>query len=265
MALFKAKQNSKKKSKARGASSHQPKPSRAVDWRKFNQVVFALVVVAVLAGMYQGIVLLLSQPVTRVAVNGEFIHVDKRDIETEVKPFLGGGFITLDLAGIREKLERQPWVLDARVARRWPDEIVITVIEQTPIAYWGESGFLNSRGELFQPLKKIEVLEGLPKLNGPENSSDKVMNHFGQLNEALSDRGLGLVALVLDDRGNWSARLVGDVTITLGRGEVMEKMQRLLVAYEQGLSESFLDITSIDMRYSNGFAVEWRKKQAKSA
>lgn len=266
MAFFKAKQNSKRKTKARGASSHQPKPSRTVDWRKFNQLVFALVAVAVLVGIYQGIVMLLSQPVTRVAVNGEFIYVDKRAIEAEVKPFLGGGFIALDLAGLSEKLELQPWVLDVSVSRRWPDEIVITVVEQTPIAYWGDNGFLNSRGELFQPLEKVAAIEGLPKLNGPgnssNNSSDKVMNHFSELNEALINRGLSLVALELDDRGNWSARLAGDINITLGRGEVMEKMRRLLVAYEQGLSENFSNIANIDMRYNNGFAVEWRTKNA---
>ncbi|ARN74722.1 cell division protein FtsQ/DivIB [Oceanicoccus sagamiensis] len=263
MAIFKAKESNKRKAKARGASSHQPKPSRVFDWKKFNQIAFAVVLVAVLIGLYQGLVLLLSQPVTRVAVNGEFIHVDKREIEAEVLPFLGDGFITLDLAGISETLELQPWVLDATVSRRWPDEIVITVIEQTPIAYWGETSFLNSRGELFQPSKAIEKIDALPVLRGPDNSSDKVMNHFSQLNEALLHRGLALKALELDDRGNWSARLGGDITITLGRGEVMEKMRRLLVAYEQGLSKNFNNIASIDMRYSNGFAVEWRKLDAK--
>lgn len=263
MAFFKEKQNSKKKTKARGASSRQPKPSRAVDWKKFNKIVSALFVVAVLIGVYQGTVLLLSQPVTRVVVNGEFIYVDKRDVEAEIKPFLGSGFITLDLDGIRENLELQPWVLDVTVARHWPGEIVITVIEQTPIARWGETGFLNFRGELFQSSKKVELPEGLPRLHGPENSSDQVISYFSQLNQALVERDLELVALVLDDRGNWSARLTGDINITLGRGEVMEKMRRLLVVYEQGLSENFDNIANIDMRYSNGFAVEWRTRNAK--
>ena len=263
MALFKTKPSSDKRPKARGASRRQAKPSRAIDWKKFQQWVFALMVVAVLVGIYRGAEMLLSQSVTRVVVNGEFIQVDKRDIEAEVKPFLGSGFVTLDLAGIREKLELQPWVYDATVARRWPDEIVITVIEQTPIAYWGERGFLNFRGELFQPSKSIELPQVLPKLHGPDNSLDKVMSHFSQLNKALADHDMALTALRLDDRGNWSGRLNGDINIVLGRDEVMEKIQRLLVAYQQGLSENFHNIAKIDLRYNNGFAVAWRSKHSK--
>jgi hypothetical protein len=48
-----------------------------------------------------------------------------------------------------ERSKRLPWVEHARIQRRWPNSLHVTVIEQTAAARWGESGLLNTRGELF--------------------------------------------------------------------------------------------------------------------
>lgn len=255
-------------SKSRGASSRQSKPSasRPFNWRKTAQFFSVLLVVLVMAGLYQVVEAVLSQPVSRVVVNGNFLHVNKQDIATEVEPFLVAGFVLLDLDGVRQQLLQRPWVFDVAVSRRWPDEIVIKVEEQKAIARWGSDAYLNFRGELFRPLSKVAAhdnLNKLPFLDGPDDSAEKVMYHFSELNEVLNEYHMQLVSLVLNDRDNWVLRLQNDIDIVLGGGDVMEKMRRLLFAYEQGLSADFEQIRRIDMRYSNGFAVAWRNQSSK--
>lgn len=257
MAIF------KKDQKSRGASSSQPKPLRSFNWRGLRIVVAVFCAVLVAAGAYQATDAILSQPVTRVVVNGDFLHVNKQDIAREVEPFLAVGFVLLDLDGVRQQLLQRPWVFDVTVSRRWPDEIVIKVEEQKAIARWGDDAFLNFRGELFRPwptTRGDENLKKLPFLDGPDNSAEKVMHHFSELNEVLGEYQMQLASLVLNSRNNWVAQLQNDIAIVLGDGEVMEKMRRLLFAYEQGLAANFEQIKRIDMRYSNGFAVAWRNQ-----
>ena len=260
------------KTKARGASNKPLKPSRrsVLDWTRDNYqralakvipATLVLLLALVAVGVHQTISLLLAQPVTRVAVNGEFRHVDKQAIAAEVQPFLADGFVMLDLSGIRQQLVQQPWIFDVTVSRQWPDEIVINVTEQTVIALWGENALVNHRGELFHPRSKVVVsgeLKGLPHLSGPKNSEDLVMSHFGELQEMLQRQNLVLRRLAFSGRGSWSAHLDGGIDIVLGSNEVMEKMQRFVSAYQQGLAADFNRLATVDMRYSNGFAIGWK-------
>ena len=252
----------KKKQQSRGASSRKPKPSRTFSWGWLFSLTLVLMLSFVLMGVYQGGKKILAQPVSRVVVKGEFLHVDKNRVIAEVEPFLVDGFVMLDLEAVRQQLMQQPWIFDVSLERHWPDELVIAVIEQRPIAQWGEHGFLNHRGELFVPAAKQGAVPGLPVLHGPDDSVEVVMNYFRELSETLASQNLTLASLELDRRGGWSVQLQNNIKIEFGRAEVMEKLSRLLLAFESGLSEDFAKISTIDMRYSNGFAVAWRQQKS---
>ena len=57
--------------------------------------------------------------------------------------------MSADLDAIQRAVEALPWVDHARVQRHWPNGLHVQVSEQTAAARWGESGLLNTRGELF--------------------------------------------------------------------------------------------------------------------
>ncbi len=254
----------KKKSKGRGASSKSPQLRPVFNGKKLIPLVALLLLSGAAMAVGMGMERLFAQPVTLVKVNGEFVHVDRQEVANQVEPFLDKGFVQLNLVAIREQLLKQPWIFDVSIERHWPNALEIIVIEQVAIASWGEKGFLNYRGELFEPDKRVSIA-GLPSLNGPEGAAIEVMNHFRELSELLSPQGLELKELTLDERGSWSLHLESNVVITLGKSEIMEKMKRFLQSYQMGLEKDFARIESIDMRYSNGFAVAWRKQQSKEA
>lgn len=258
MMLLGRKKTTRRQAGISGASSKTVKPSTPFNWKPLRKMSVVLVAGLLLSGALQIVNVVLSQPVTRIAVRGEFNYVDKEAVVNEVKPFLKDGFVMLDLQGIREQLIQQPWVFDVTLARHWPDEIEITVEEQTVIARWGETGFLNHRGELFKPTGTHMMDDDLPVLHGQDANTELVVDHFRELSAVLAEHHLSLKKLQLNERNTWLASLDGDVEIIIGGGAVMEKMRRLLFAYEQGLSMDFSQIESIDMRYNNGFSVAWR-------
>lgn len=249
----------------RGARPKQQQQRQAlsINWSLVRRSLMVVVLIAVAAGLVVVAERLLNVPVSRVIVNGEFQQVNKDSISKQITPFLQAGFLKLDLNGIRQELRQQPWIFDVKISRRWPNEVSISVQEQTPIARWGTDGFLNFRGELFVPEAVNKAfLDGarFPVLDGPEGSSMTVMNHYRELSDMLSQHGLVLVELRLDDRGAWFARLQSGASMRLGEGEVMEKMRRFLSAYRSALAEKFDQVAAVDMRYSGGFAVSWKGK-----
>ncbi len=256
----------KKNDNSSGASSRHSKASEAISLGWLVPVFWALMIAFVVIGVIKATQVLLAQPVTRVVANGEFHHVVKRSIVDEVTPFLSEGFVRLDLDGIRSKLMLRPWVYDVAISRQWPNEIVIDVIEQIPIARWGSSGFLNHRGDLFQSDESSgqEFAVDLPLLIGPEESADKLMAHFREWHSVLEEKELNIFHLTLDEGTGWSA-VIGNsisnnrVAVVLGRDDVMEKMQRFTAVYDLVLLKKFHQIVRIDMRYNNGLAVLWKE------
>src|SRR5690606_38486277 len=49
----------------------------------------------------------------------------------------------LDVSAIRERLLEYGWVQDARVSRRFPDTLVIDIVERQPAALWQDEDRLN--------------------------------------------------------------------------------------------------------------------------
>jgi cell division protein FtsQ len=79
--------------------------------------------------------------------------------------------VDVDSAVDAARLERLPWVARATVARRWPDSVVITVAERTPVVALARpspaSGYalVDGSGRVLQWV--AAALSGLPVLQAP--------------------------------------------------------------------------------------------------
>ena len=131
----------------------------------------------VLAAAAQAYVTVLEIPVQRVGVTGELEHTQAELVQEMVQPSLAGGFLKADLQHMREQLEGLPWIYRATVRRKWPNALEIHVVEQLPIARWGQDGFLNHEGEIFRS-GKSGAGESLPLLQGPEGTAKALMANY---------------------------------------------------------------------------------------
>ena len=120
-------------------------------------------------------------------------------------------------------VEALPWVMHARIQRRWPNSLHVTVIEQTAAARWGDSGLLNTRGELFVKAA-AHVPAELPRLSGPEGSESQVAQRYMSVQGRMLEAGMRIAALRLDERGAWEMDLDSGVTVRLGRRDVDERI-----------------------------------------
>jgi cell division protein FtsQ len=226
------------------------------NWRLYARRGAVLLVVVVALG---ALTWALDRPVRVISIDGSFQRVSPGQIEKAVAPFAKAGFMSADLADIQRAVEALPWVDHARIARRWPNSLRVTVTEQTAAARWGEAGLLNTRGELFVR-SATHVPAELPHLSGPEGTESQVAQRYMSAQGRMLEAGMRIAALRLDERGAWEIDLDSGVTVRLGRRDVEERIDRFIHTAAQVIAHRLTEISYVDMRYSNGFAIGWRNQ-----
>jgi cell division protein FtsQ len=223
-----------------------------------------LIVAGILAAA-GALALYLDQPIERVLITGRFQRVSPGDVERAVKEKArGAGLISVDLGAVRAAVRALPWVDVASVRRAWPDALGVTVIEQVAAARWGESGLINTRGELFAS-DATHIPPELARLSGPPGTQAIVAARYLLAQGRLVEAGMHLTALRLDERGAWEMDLANGITVRLGSRQIDERFERFMATAIKLVAQRADDISYVDMRYSNGFAVGWKGANAHRA
>ena len=244
-----------------GRSKNRRRPTErswrlpAINWRRLGAVLGAL---TAMGGAAAALAMALDRPVASVSVEGSFQRVSPVDVERVVKgEVYGAGLLSVDLAAVRRAIHTLPWVDAVSVQRAWPRALNVLVIEQTAAARWGEQGLINARGELFAGDSR-HIPPELAQLSGPADQEPVVAQRYLAAAGRLTQAGLRMTALRLDARGAWEFDLANGVTVRLGRRQVDERFEKFMSAALKLVTERGEEISYVDMRYTNGFAIGWR-------
>ncbi len=201
---------------------------------------------------------LFNRPIHTVRIESPVRRISEAEIRTVLARRLDEGFLRIDVRQVKAELEENPWVDQASVRRVWPDSLAVNVIEQQPIARWGETELLNAYAEKFTP-PDMRVVESLPELRGPEDKALTMMRQYQQFSQMLSPSGLRIRKLSLSERGSWTLEVDNELRLELGREHLVERLQRFVVLYDRALYQKVDEISVIDLRYRNGMAVRNRE------
>lgn len=203
----------------------------------------------------------LDKPIAKVSIEGEFKYIEQKQFIGLVNGQISGGFITIDLKALQDVLHQHPWVAEVSIQRQWPANLHINVIEEVPIARWGDDSFLNRLGDKLT-IKDNSHLSNLPLMTAQFGSSSEVMKQYQRLADLLLPTGLKLAKLELDHIGGWQVETSNGIKLILGRNHVGEKIRRLVTVWRSDLYKQSARIKAIDLRYPNGLAVAWRNSTA---
>ena len=198
-------------------------------------------------------------------------HVTEAQVRLVAERRVRGTFFTVDLERVQASLEKLPWVREARVERRWPDTLVVSLSEHAPLARWNDTSLVSTTGNVFV----AALSQPLPRLFGPEDSSVEVVKAFNAYQVALAPLGMKINELRLSPRHAWRIRLDNGMQIALGREQATARLARFVTFYPRLLAaptgkvadaganttdvqpEAPAPMTplSIDLRYPDGFAV----------
>jgi cell division protein FtsQ len=194
--------------------------------------------------------------------NAVLKHVNSQIIRSTALLRIRGNFFTTNLDTIRHAFEMVPWVRKASVRREWPDRLIITLEEHSPLGTWGEDGqILSVKGEVFTAnLAEVEEESKLLEFSGPAGSEKDVLAHYLMFKERFGTLGLAIASVDYSKRYAWLVRLDNGVRVQLGREEnsavLQERVERLIKVYPELTARLSGNIESVDLRYQNGLALK---------
>lgn len=184
-------------------------------------------------------------------------YTDAPAIQAAIGPRLQTSLFSVALDDIERALEGLPWIAHADVSRRFPGTVLARVTEHVVVARWGDAQLISDQGVLFEP-PDLGMARHLPVLSGPVESAEEVLGSFVVLEPAFMRIGNPLRGLAIDERGSWTATLSDGVLIRLGRKDIQARARRLVEVVIPALEADWTRVASIDLRYTNGFAVAWQ-------
>ena len=238
-------------------SARLPRPSLSA----LKRVLWPVMLVALAVGLYElgdHLAPYADRPITKVSVRGNLTYVDQQAVQARMAPFVEASFFKVDLDALRRDLEQMPWIAHVEARRIWPDEVMVRLDEQLPIARWGDESLLNNNGQAFAP-QDLAHYEHLPQLYGPKRAQQRVMQQYQMLSQMLRPLGFSIARLELRARGSWFVTTKQGVELLLGRDQIIEKMRRFTAIYQQELAQESERIARIDLRYANGLSVAWHE------
>ncbi|MGH8550268.1 MAG: cell division protein FtsQ/DivIB [Methylococcales bacterium] len=197
-------------------------------------------------------------PVRFVRIQGAFNYLDKSELELKIRPFLERGYWEMDLDRIRMGAQSIPWIRALQIQRIWPDTLVLRIEEHVAFARFGEDRLLSSQGVVFAP-ENIEPFASLPLIDGPAERSADFLAAFQAMQASARGLGMALKKVRISERNSWSIQISNGLTVELGRETPVGTFQRFLATLSLLGEQPIRSMVRADLRYKNGYAVEWKK------
>lgn len=197
--------------------------------------------------------------IQNVKVTGEYSHTDTEKIRRVAESYiLHKNLFTLKLDAMKKDLVKLPWINSVTISRFWPSTLEIYVIEETPVAIWNDRSIFNIKGVLFTP-ESFEKLKPYPVLYGPSHLSDEVFKQYKDMSEQMLSQTGKIKQFTIDERSSVTLTLDNGLKLILGRDDPSKKLKRFVEYYNDiiGINSQYAD--TIDLRYKNGLAVNWKK------
>jgi cell division protein FtsQ len=193
--------------------------------------------------------------INKIAVDGEFLNLQPSEVEVLVSNAVTGGFFSLDVDRLQQRILNNPWIATVSVRRIWPDSIRVSIKEQDPVAYWGKHTLLNVDADIFAP-EALPTNYQLVRLDGPIGTEAAVLENYWLLKSVFDGMGIKLDSVEMNERRSWKLQTNDGVVIRLGREELLSKIKRFQTAHIASLNADWPQISEVDLRYTNGLTVK---------
>jgi cell division protein FtsQ len=201
-------------------------------------------------------------PINTVKIAATYQHVTRQQLESILSKHLNQGFFGFSTHALTHDLLALAWSEDIDVQRIWPDAVKITLTEKEPVAVWNGE-LMTENGYVFHPEHAADERERLPQLTGPQTQQKDVLQNYQKFSKLLTAYGLSANALQLRDNQAWDLFLANGVLIRLGKRDLEQRLLRFCRAYPAVFADKSEQLSSVDLRYARGMAVQWKQQTGK--
>lgn len=198
--------------------------------------------------------------VEKVEVHGTR-RMDERPVYAIALGEVDRSMLTVDLAGVRQKILRLPWVKDARVSRRLPDTLVVDIVERQPAAVWqhdGQLALIDAGGAVLQAVSP-RAMPDLPLVVGTD--ANRQAERLARLMDAAPALKPILAGATWVGNRRWDLRFQSGETLSLPEGDEQAAAALVTFARLDGLNRLLgRGIPKFDMRDPDKFVLRMPKE-----
>lgn len=248
--------------KRKAAKANLPRLRLSAWHLSLSQLLIACFVSILLAAAYGSFYVIdavLEVPVEQVTVHGKFTYLQQDLVSDVIAQYVDDGFMQVSLKRLYQELSTLPWVYTVLIKRELPSGLSIHIEEQQTAAYWNDRELINQYGEVFSP-DKMPVIHGIPRFSGKQH--EQVLAVYQQLKSQLPASFRPIKALALDQRQVLKAQTYNDIELVMKLDEMKEQVDKWLLIANTLETEQLEKVRKVDLRYSNGAAIEWQNSVA---
>lgn len=233
--------------------------------RGFGLLISQTVLMCVLiAGTYFSLPwlkLAFDKPIQRIQVHGEWKVLTEKNIAEVVVIYQTDTFLSIDLDRLVKQLETQPWIARARARREWPNTVSLDIVEQVPIAYWGDREMVSAKGRIFEHHGLYQG-QPLPHLWSAVATPAETMSYYQIFERQLQAVNLQLRGISQNLQGDWELMLDNGLRVLLDRSDPAGSIRYFASIYQQVVLPAQQQALVVDMRYRHGAAIKWQQVAA---
>ncbi|PLA75161.1 hypothetical protein CYQ88_02750 [Hydrogenovibrio sp. SC-1] len=208
-----------------------------------------------LVGMVTWAAVSSTSTLSKVQLKGSVEQVSQAQVQEVVEPYMGKSFWRVDLERLHADLVRMEWVYQAQVTRRWPNQLRVELIEQTPVARWQDEGLLNQLGEIFYP-HQIDPFQQLVKLDGNPLNAASILQTLSDFQQQFSQLGWHIEKLSQQPDRSWQLDFLSGIRLLVDDTDQKSKIDRFMRAFAKTDPALRKFAQVYDLRYSNGFVIK---------
>ena len=191
-----------------------------------------------------------SYPIDEIVISSKNKKYNERAINTYIETLYDKNLLTIDIDDIQATIISDKWIRDAEITKSFPSSLSIQIIQHIPIATYNSS-IITSTGAL---IKSSDPYDNLPNIIDYSNDLQSA-NHI----LSLSLKNLEKINLIIQKIVIYHSLIkiyTSDVLLITDKEKFEINLMRLSASFEKINDIYDKKITSIDMRYSNGFAIK---------
>ena len=189
-------------------------------------------------------------PINEVELTSTSSNYDNDKLNDIVVSIHGQDLLSLNLSDIKKNIKSDGWIKDVKIKKSFPDKLEIIIIPQQPYAIYN-SKIMMTDGTI---IKASSLPPDLPTITDHTYDSLSSMNTMILTGKLLQKIDLDIKKIEIYDS---LIKVITNTNILISDRDNYEKNLKRLVLRFQDLKKLFKkDIKSIDMRYSNGFAIK---------
>ena len=189
-------------------------------------------------------------PIEEVEITSTSSSYDNKTINDIVHSIHGQDLLSLDLSDIKRKISSDDWIKDVELKKSFPDKLEIIIIPQQPYAIYNTK-ILMMDGTV---IKTTTPPLDLPIIIDHTHNSISSLNTMVLTGKLLKKIDLDIKKIEIH---NSLIKVFTSTNILISDRDNYEiNLNRLVVSFPDLQRVFKRDIKSIDMRYSNGFAIK---------